>query len=154
MHHCVDGRPCLSSLYLPCKISQMLFFSFFLSEYFSSPMFNIQVEGFKEVQSELFGYLWVLLFKASKPLLYISIQMIFFMPAWGERTSTSQGWSDCSWSGLVSLQCPVLVSSPVFVRACAHRLEHGKPRAYVHSEGTLLTTPPKYKRNQKKNWIH
>lgn len=57
----------------------------------------------------------------------------FFTLAWGERTSASQGWSDCSWSGLVSLQCPVLVSSPVFVPAHACLFERTQPRAFLHA---------------------
>lgn len=63
----------------------------------------------------------------------------FFMLVWGERTSASQGWSDCSWSGLVSLQCPVLVSSPVFVHVCSSVWSRTQSCMHVHISGTLLT---------------
>lgn len=117
LDNCVCGRAALISLHLSCK-SKL----FFLRKVINPPSrFYPQIQCFKEVQSEMFGYLWVLLFKASKCLLYISIQIIIilFFTLAGERTSASQGWSDCSWSGLVSLQCPVLVFSPVFVCARA-----------------------------------
>lgn len=78
--------------------------------------------------------------QSKQTLPYISIQMIiFFMLVWGERTSASQGWSDCSWSGLVSLQCPVLVSSPVFVHVCSSVWSRTQSCMHVHISGTLLT---------------
>lgn len=74
----------------------------------------------------------------------------FFTLAWGERTSASQGWSDCSWSGLVSLQCPVLVSSPVFVPAHACLFERTQRSfACMYTSTELYWQSPKYKRRWK-----
>lgn len=61
-------------------------------------------------------------------LSYIGIQIIF-KPGWGERTSASQGCSDCSWSVLMSLHCPVLVWCLVFRSACVW--ERQKDRLYL-----------------------
>lgn len=80
-------------------------------------MFIFGDKVLKECNNILGGYLWVLTFKTSTSLSYIGIQSIFKLRG-GERNSTSQGESYCSWSGLVSLHSPIPVVVLVFVKLC------------------------------------
>lgn len=107
--------------------------------FFFPPGFIFRYKAPKKDNQKHFGIYEFYYSKQANAAIYKYSNDYFFMLVWGERTSASQGWSDCSWSGLVSLQCPVLVSSPVFVHVCSSVWSRTQSGMHVHISGTLLT---------------
>lgn len=143
----------LISLCLSPKISQRqnVFFS---KKVINPPSFFLSLDT--RFQRSAITNVWVFMgftiqskqmFSAYK---YSNYHYSFLLLALGERTSASQGRADCSWSGLVSLQCPVLVSSPVF-GACTivWAREATRVLARVRTSRELYWQPLKYNRNGK-----
>lgn len=107
--------------------------------FFFPPGFIFRYKAPKKDNQKRFGIYEFYYSKQANAAIYKYSNDYFFMLVWGERTSASQGWSDCSWSGLVSLQCPVLVSSPVLVHVCSSVWSRTQSCMHVHISGTLLT---------------
>lgn len=78
------------------------------------PRFYLQVQGFREVQADMFWYLWVLLFKASKRLQVFKLFEIIILLLLEEKgpvprkvglIEVEEGWCPCNVQSLYPLHC-------------------------------------------------